>query len=308
MIELSIVIVNYNTCTITGDCVRSIVNCTKDLKYEIIIVDNNSHDNSKEILTAEFPNMIWVQNVTNEGFGKANNRGIAQAKGEVILLLNSDTLITDNTIQQLYQSFVVDSVNVGMATCQLINKDGSNQRSVFNEIASFKSILKWNLPIERLFRKQLNRTLDHIEAVNGACMIFNRQRINSIGYFDEDFFMYSEELEWCRRIRNSGLEIKQYKEHKIMHLEEASSNSKIWNTKQRMVSSMLLFKKVHGFFGLLFFFFLNNFNWFCNLLFIWSQNADYRKGFKRHSFIRFSLFFTSIRVMFGVFKRPLKVD
>lgn len=308
MIEASIVLVNYNTAAVTGNCIRSIIDHTSGLPYEIIVVDNNSADESKSLLLGEFPDIIWIQNSNNEGFGRANNKGIERAQGEIVCLLNSDTIVTDNCIKHLVERFKNDEEHIGMATCQLIDQQGLAQRSVFYEIASFKSILKWNLPVERLFRKQLNRPKSKIAAVHGACMIFNKSRIESIGFFDEDFFMYSEELEWCHRITKSGLTIKQYEQYRIVHLEEGSSISRTWNTKQRMVSSMLLFKKVHGVFGLILFFILNNFNWICNLLFIWSQDVNYRRGFKKHTFIRFSLFFTSISVILGIYKQPLRAN
>lgn len=303
---LSIVIVNYKTPYLVIDCLRSIYLHTSLNNLEILVVDNCSEDSSKEIITTNYPDVLWVQNEQNEGFGRANNLGISRAKYDTVLLLNSDTVIFDNSIDRLFLRFKQDSPNIMMATCQLVNDDMSLQKSVFYYNSSFTEFFKYNIIFEKLMSKFRIRERKEIMAIHGACLIFNKSKMESIGYFDPDFFLYAEEFEWCYRIVTRGYRLKLYDDIQIKHLEAQSSVSKEWNDKQRNISIGLLFKKNRGTIGYMIFLSILVFNIFTNLCLLWKMNTEYRKEFMYSVKIQLSLIHIYILILLGTYSRPLK--
>ena len=307
MLDLSIIIVNYKTPSITVDCIESIYKQNSTLNFEIIVVDNDSQDNSEAFVTEKFSEIIWINNHSNEGFGRANNIGIKKSKGEFILLLNSDTIIIDNAIQTALTRLKSDKDNTGVITCQLLNKDGSLQKSFYTKNASFNEILSYNLGYGFLKRKSKAKNDLNIKAIHGAFMLFNKSKIEKIGLFDIDFFMYSEEFEWCNRMLKNGLTLKVYDDIFIYHLEEGSSMSKEWNIKQRYLSSALLFKKTHGSFGLLVYLSLHFLNLLTNSILMWKLDKKYRNEFVESQKYFWSLTKGYFKILFGTYQRPLKL-
>ena len=306
MLDLSIIIVNFNTSELLSQCIASIHDQKMTCSYEIIVVDNLSTDNSKQIITKNFPSTIWIENKLNEGFGRANNIGIKEAKGRHILLLNSDTIIIRNTIEKALVRLQKEGENVGLVTCQLLNPDCTLQKSVFYYNASFKEVLNNNLLFDFLTRS-IPKTQRQIVALHGAFLMFNKKKLEQIGYFDPDFFLYAEEFEWCRRIRKNNLSLMFYNDLSIIHLEEGSSVSKPWNTKQRYLSNSLLFKKEYGSLGLLFYLILNFFNLLTNFILMWRLDHAYRSDFKKMQTYFWSLTPRYIAIFFGVNKVPLRL-
>lgn len=305
--NISIIIVHYKTPLLLLNCLESIYVNTKNLDFEIIIVDNFSDDGSMENVTKLYPTLVWLQNDVNEGFGRANNKGIYFAKSEIILLLNSDTIIINNAIGKLYERFIDEEKIIGMATCQLLNTDFTEQKSVFNYNTSYIELMFYNILVEKILSLIKFKKSNEIKAIHGACMIFNKSRINSIGFFDPDFFMYSEEFEWCYRILKNGLTLKCYEDINIVHLDGGSKKSKDWNIKQRMVSSALLFRKNKGFIGYLFYLLILIFNLLTNLFLLWKMDKNYKKNFIKHECIYFSISKFYFKVLFSKFNKPLKV-
>ena len=306
MLDLSIIIVNYKTPSITVDCIESIYKQNSTLNFEIIVVDNDSQDNSEAFVTEKFTEVIWINNQSNEGFGRANNLGIKKSKGEFILLLNSDTIIIDNAIQNALSRLKSDCDNTGIITCQLINKDGSLQKSFYTKNASFKEILSYNLFYDYFFRSSKKNDSNDIMAIHGAFMMFEKEKIDKFGYFDQDFFMYAEEFEWCFRLLKNGLKLKIYNDVTIFHLEEGSSVNKEWNIKQRYLSGALLFKKTHGNLGLLLYFILHFFNLMTNSILMWKLDKKYRNEFVKSQKYFWSLSSEYFRIFNGRFNKPLK--
>ncbi len=210
---LSIIIVNYNTEALLRGCLSSIAATAGDLDYEVIVVDNASWDGSPDMVSRDFPEVRLIRNSTNRGFGAANNQGISVARGEDILLLNSDTEVLPGALQRSLL-FLRERPEASIVGCKLLNTDGSVQRSVLG----FPS--PWNLFCEasflyipfartRLFGGYYMSYFGYdkparVDMVAGAFMLIRRQVFDRIGLFDESYFMYTEETDLCWRARQSG--------------------------------------------------------------------------------------------------------
>lgn len=241
--KVSIVIVSFNTKKLIVDCIKSIKSATNNLDYEIIVVDNNSVDNSLEaIRKLKYKNISFIENKDNRGFAKANNQGISLAKGKYILLLNSDTYITSNVISDVV-GWMDKHEKVGIASCSLLNKDLTMQGSggffptplrVFmwmfflDDIPGMDSLVKPFHPMHTrsLYKNEsyFNKTQSQ-DWVTGAFFLIREQVIEQVGAFDEDFFMYTEEVELCYRAKLAGWKVMLLPEWSIIHYGQASGSS-----------------------------------------------------------------------------------
>lgn len=251
------------------DCINSIVQETRSDTYEIIVVDNDSKDRAKEIITAAYPEVVWLQMDYNAGFARANNAGMRIAKGDYFLILNADTIILDKAIDK---SIGLLKNNPDAAGCgiQLLNTDGSTQISGAHFI---KGGLNTLLPLPYLGRLirylgyKFKSTVPSVQDVKqdlavdwivGAYMLIKASVVKKSGMFDEDFFMYAEEIEWCARLRKQGKLIL-FADPKIIHIgggtsgdyyntEESENGKNLWNKKGRqiIVSNMVRIRKQFG--------------------------------------------------------------
>ena len=307
MVEVSIILVNFNSAQHTLNCIASIIEHSRDLKYELIVVDNNSYDKSYERIMEKYPDVIWIQNITNQGFGRANNLGLEKAAGRYILLLNTDTIIFDNAIAKCLEKYKIDDEDTAIITCQLLNADKTLQKSIFVYNASLSEILLYNLLYDYFRPKKKAKGPKEIKAIHGAFLFFEKARLSNVGFFDPDFFLYAEEFEWCHRIRKNGLKLKFYDEIKIFHLEEGSSINKEWNIKQRYISTALLFKKTRGNLGLCFYLLLNVINSITNGLLMFKLDSAYRKNFNKSQKLFWSLIKVYAVILLNRYERPLKL-
>ncbi|HFK5553727.1 TPA: glycosyltransferase family 2 protein [Elizabethkingia anophelis] len=234
MIQVSVIIINYNTREITNNCIESIKKFTKDINYEIILVDNASNDGSIELFS-ELKEIVFIQSPQNIGFGKANNLGVKYARGEYILLLNSDTILCSNAIKAMYDFFINNEkeLNIGVLGCTLVGEDG-NENGSGNYFPSLKSIIieKFGgLPILNKFLKPKefisqvnNENFYKIDYVLGADMFFKKDLFNQVGGFNPEYFMYYEEAEIQRKIYEKSYFNYILKNSKIIHLIAKSSD------------------------------------------------------------------------------------
>lgn len=245
-LDLSVIIINYNTKKITADCIRSIVKNTKGVDYEIIVVDNASTDRSVEVLEnlkKKISNLKLIRNKENRGFGSGNNQGIKIAKGEFILLLNTDTIIHNNILSEMVE-WMRKNKKVGVASCALKNPDGSLQGTgghfpdlfrVFawmfflEDIPLLDTLIKPFHPIhgQSPFYKGTGQFTKRREQdwVTGAYLLTRRKVIEQVGYFDEDYFMYTEEVDYCYRVKKAGWKVWYLPAWSITHLGGASSTA-----------------------------------------------------------------------------------
>jgi len=271
---LSIIIINYKTPELTLRCIESIYASVIDVSFEVIVVDNDSQDNSKELVSSQYPQIKWVDNDYNAGFGRANNKGLEQTSGKYILFLNSDMLLNKNTLEICLKEIAEDH-KIGVLSCVLFNEDGSEQRSRFYHVLNYKEVLKRNLFIDKLYKFKN----EEIKAVIGAFMLIPKAVLDKVGGFDPDFFMYSEELELCKRIRDAGYTIAQTQNTSAIHKHGGSTTSSNWSLKQKFVSNLLMYRKVHGFFGYLLFNLVFIFNSITNFFLMWLLDKNYRKAY-----------------------------
>lgn len=236
MIELSIIIVNYNTFSLTNACIASIYQHTIGVNFEIILVDNCSNDVDPATFKKLFPKIKLIQNPANVGFAKANNIGLANTEGRIVLLLNSDTELFDNSITKAYM-MLRQARGFDVITGKLIYPDGTLQY----QCSRFPSIL---LQLVELFRIQkllvkvtreklmLGGFFDHLRPVRpdwiwGTFFMFHKRILNSFPdqKFTETYFMYQEDLEWCHFIKIKGYHIAYDPSISIIHHFGSSNKS-----------------------------------------------------------------------------------
>ncbi len=231
--SLSVIIVNYRTPQLLIDCLATVYGQDNTLSMEVIIVDNASGDNSRELVTNAFPEVKWIQMSYNAGFARANNEGIRQSTGDVVLLLNSDTLNVDNAIDNCYQQFTASEyVACGV---QLLNADGSPQISgnyfmkgglnYLLPLPYLGNFIKWLGNLVKVEKPNLPdaNALVEVDWINGAFLMVKKTSIAKVGLLDEDFFLYAEEAEWCSRLRKIG-KLCIYGQFKVIHLQGESAN------------------------------------------------------------------------------------
>lgn len=253
--HVSIIIVNYNTKPLTVDCVDSVINKTIGIDYEIILVDNASSDGSQEFF-ANDARIKFIEAGRNLGFGKANNLGVQQAKGDYIFFLNSDTLLLNNAIYEMWRYCEEHKEdNIGGLGCILC--DGNNQRChSYAKLNTWKDIVKsyFIAPFSKSMAKEImemdaeDESKDAIEVgyVTGADLFVPRKVLEECGCFDPDFFMYSEESEMQSRFRKHGYHNVIIKSPKIMHLEGMSQAKRKSPTMRKIMmtqSSLYLYVK-----------------------------------------------------------------
>lgn len=224
--DVSIIIVNYNTRKLLCDCLRSIGENTFGLQYEVIIVDNASSDDSRIVVEQKFPWVKWIQSPTNLGFGKANNLGAKAAVGKYLFLLNSDTIILNNAVKIFYEWHENhESDNYGVIGAPLFTSEMLPNTSAGYFIRPWHVIQGFFDGLIRLVSRKERHFFqmeEDVEYVNGADMFVNRQLFNHVNGFDDDYFMYCEEVDLQLRISKLG-----YRNHlingpEIIHLDGAS--------------------------------------------------------------------------------------
>jgi GT2 family glycosyltransferase len=223
--ELSIIIVNYNTKELLKDCLNSLYENSPGLEFEVIVSDNNSTDGSAEMVKSAFPQACLIVNPINLGFAGANNVAIRECAGKFILLLNSDTLVLDSDSFTKMVSYMRQHPEVGVLGCKLLNSDRSLQPSygrfpsLVNEfrqkIINFVFV-KGLEPFKGSLIKDYDKT-HKVDWVTGACMMVPREAINQAGLLDEDYFMYFEDADWCKRIGSLGWETHYFPDAQIIH-------------------------------------------------------------------------------------------
>jgi GT2 family glycosyltransferase len=254
------------------------------------VVDNCSNDNSRDLAISSYPDINWIQKNKNDGFGRANNIGIKQSTGEYILLLNSDMVVVENTIENCLKKIKSDK-NIGALGCKLLNEDGSDQKSTYS-IAGYKQMLDINL----VFNKFIKLNIGSHESIMGSFMLMPKMVLDVCGSFDPDFFMYSEELDLCNRIKEHGYEIVYYSQAEAIHKHGGSTSDKTWAIKQRYLSNALLYYKVRGIGGYLLYHFLFIVNTFSNFAVMWFLDKGYRDDYFMTQRGYFSNFFIYLAI------------
>jgi GT2 family glycosyltransferase len=246
--DISIIIVNWNTKALLLDCLTSVYATTAGLSIETIVVDNGSHDGSVQAVQDRFPQVTLIQNTGNRGFARANNQALARTTGRYVLLLNSDALLTEGALNNLV-AFMDTTPGAGIAAGQYLNQDGSKQNSFDNfptlatELLN-KTLLRILLPNKYPSKKKEYREPMEVDSVIGACMLVRAEAIKQLGALDEDYFFFMEETDWCFRMHRAGWKIYHLPHINVYHLQGKSKEknpSKAWIEYYRSV--YIFFKK-----------------------------------------------------------------
>ena len=221
--DISIIVVNWNTRDLLRKCLDSVETTVRSLSHEIIVVDNASTDGSAAMLRKEFPRVRLIENLENRGFGTANNQALRVMTGRYALLLNSDAVLTENAVSELF-TCMENHPEAAMACGQLLNTNGSRQ----NSIAAFPSLLTLmtNTPLlEYLFPRRFpSKRYSHsgpveVDSGIGACLMVRMAAMDAVGLFDERYHFFFEETDWAYRMRRAGWKVLHVPTAFIYHLQ-----------------------------------------------------------------------------------------
>lgn len=254
--DVSIIIVNYNTLELTKNTIESVLEKTKDINYEIILVDNASVDGSVEFFEKNYSDkIIFIKSNENLGFGRANNKGIKKSKGKYIFLLNSDTLLINNAIKILFD-FMEKNQNIGVCGGNLYTANFNPSHSYREKLNNLYTELQDYFDIVKKLRKKfLNKRNDYnytnipieVGYITGADMMISREVIEKLKYcFDKDIFMYYEEVELTYRIKKLGYKSYNIPAAKIIHLEGQSFDFKEERYRRHIQGKYIYFIKCYG--------------------------------------------------------------
>lgn len=272
-VDLSVIIVNWNTRDLLAECLRSIVRSqgldfrfqepgassqrqetlTPDpcpLTTEIFVVDNASSDGSAAMVRELFPWVRLIESPNNLGFAAGNNLALRHATGQYILLLNPDTVVTEGAIERLWQVLAAQPA-AGIAGAQLLNADDSPQMSVgvypslWSELPLVNRRLNPMRSTRQLSTARSDLIVQSVDWVSGACLMIKRQVVETIGLLDENFWLYTEETDWCYRARAAGWNVLSVPDVKIYHLARAASGQRHVFTMLHFYQSRIRFARKH---------------------------------------------------------------
>ena len=245
--NVSIIIINYNTFTLTSNCIRSVFEYTSGVDYEVILVDNASTECDPGGFVKEFPSITLVKSTINGGFAYGNNLGLQHATGEYILLLNSDTIVKENTVANSFRYLEAYRMG-GVLGCRMTYPDGTVQhtarkfRSIGWELLDLFRFVPWLMPYRKRSRLMLGKYFkcdENLECdwLNGAFFMFRRAILTQLPgmKLDDRFFMYGEDQLWCEQIKALGYRNIFYAGTTIVHLSKASTDPKKQLSLQRIM-------------------------------------------------------------------------
>ncbi len=256
MTDISVIIVNYNVKELLEQCISSVIAASNNLNTEIIVVDNNSFDGSISYLRSKFPNesrLKLIESPINLGFAKANNLGVKEAKGDYVLILNPDTILQEDTLDKTLD-FYQKNKNSGAVSCKLILPNGkldlACRRSFPTPSVAVYRILGLSrlFPKSKLFGKYNLTYLDEnetyeVDAIVGAFMLIKRSVYDQVNGFDEDYFMYGEDLDLCFKIKKAGYKIFYYPDTSIIHYKGESTKKSSVSYVNNFYGAMQVFVK-----------------------------------------------------------------
>lgn len=253
--EISIVIVNYNVKHFLEQCLMAIERAKHNIVTEIIVVDNASVDGSQTMLKKKFPQVTLIENHKNLGFGRANNQALKIARSKYVLILNPDTLIQEDTLLVL-KNFLDEHPEASVVGCKMINPDGSFQiasrRSIPTPWVAFAKIIGLSrmFPKTKIFGSYnltyLSPELEsEVDVLSGSLMMARKDILEKVGYFDEDYFMYGEDIDLCYKIKRAGGKVYYTPKTKAIHYKGESTKRGEFSYITNFYSSMLIFINKH---------------------------------------------------------------
>lgn len=255
-VTLSVIIVSYNVRKLLEQCLHALGTALRDIHSEVIIIDNNSQDNSIGYLQPIFPDYIFISNAVNEGFSKANNRGIALAKGKYVLFLNPDTVVRPDTLSRCIP-FMESHPSAGALGVKMFDGTGTflkeSKRGFPSPMVSFFKLvgLTGMFPRSPFFARyylgHLSENDTHeVDVLSGAFMLVKRAALERTGGFDERFFMYAEDIDLSYRIQKAGYKNFYFADTSIIHYKGASTKKDFRYVKMFYKAMSQFAKKYYG--------------------------------------------------------------
>ncbi len=259
--RLSIVVLSWNTRELLRDCLASIERQHPAFATEVLVVDNDSHDGSAELVEKEFPQLTLIRNDRNEGYSRGNNIGIEASSGEFVLLLNSDTVILDDALERAVD-FAATHPEYGAIGCQLINPDGSIQRAC-HRFPTLLTALFFDTILERVWKKNpvlhryFMRDWDHadsrvVDQPPGAALLVPKKVLDQVGLLDEGLPIFFNDVDFCLRLRDAGYRVFFLAEARIIHHVGQSTRQLQDFPVIYTTNRIAFYRKHHGWFGGLF--------------------------------------------------------
>ena len=311
MKDISVIIVNYNVKELLEQCIISVLSASKSLKTEIIVVDNNSFDGSVDFLNAKFgsnPDVKIIPSSVNLGFAKANNLGAKEASGEYLLILNPDTILQEDTLEKSLEFYKANSAS-GAVTCKLILPNGKLDLACRRSFPTPSVAVYRILGLSRLFPKSKifgkynltyldeNKTYE-VDAIVGAFMLIKKEVYWHVNGFDEEYFMYGEDLDLCYRIKKAGYKIFYYPGTSIIHYKGESTKKSSISYVNNFYGAMQIFVKKN----------LNTSFWLMNVLIklsiFYRASISYFKRFITAYYpVLLDLFFIVAGMLIAIYQR-----
>jgi len=249
-VDISFVIINWNTCSLLIDCLHSIQKTVADCDFEVFVVDNGSEDESVAEVRKNFGQSVHlIENKTNMGFAFANNQALQRAKGTFIVLLNSDARLKQETISGLI-SFLEGNSDVGMVGPRMVSDDGDVQNSYDNFPSLLTETLNKSL-LRALFPRRFSGKTTkashpfEVDSLIGACVAVRARAIKEVGNLDEDYFFFLEETDWCLRMKKAGWKIYHHPLIDVVHLQGQSKRRRPVQAWIEYYRSLYLFFRKH---------------------------------------------------------------
>ncbi len=255
MIDVSVIIVNYNVKEFLLNLLESLFKASGHINIEVFVVDNASEDGSPEAIKKKYPQVKLIANKENVGFGKANNQAMKIAKGKFLLLINPDAIVREDTLSNMLV-FFNEHPECGLAGCKVLNPDGTLQlacrRSFPTPWVSFTKItgLSKLFPHSKIFAGynltflNENETYE-VDAVSGSFMMLRREAYEKVGGFDERFFMYGEDLDYCFRVKEAGYKVFYFSGAEVIHYKGESTKRSSIDETNLFYGAMNLFVDKH---------------------------------------------------------------
>lgn len=234
--DVSIIIVSYNTAELIADCLNSIKSSSQKLKIETFVVDNNSIDDTVSSIEKNYPWVKLMKNKSNVGFSKANNQALKKATGKYFLILNPDTKLSNDTLSKMFE-FLETKKDITVATCRVELPNGNLDRDCRRRFPTPWRAFTYFSKLSKLFPRSktfdsyqmgyVSQKIEHeVDSCVGAFMFVRSSAVKKVGYFDEDFFFYGEDLDWCWRFKEARFKIVYTPITKIIHYKGAASGMK----------------------------------------------------------------------------------
>lgn len=248
---LSVVIVNWNTRALLADCIVAVEREAAAIAHDIWVVDNGSTDDSVAMLRRDFPHVHLIDSKRNLGFAGANNLAMQRSAGRYLLLLNTDAIVRPGAIQALLQLAEV-APRAGIIGAQLLNPDGSFQASHTNFPTLWQEFLILSTIGRRLrgywypsHGAEADKGPQRVDYVEGACLLVRRDALEEVGGLDEGYFMYAEEVDWCKRMAAAGWEVWYAPTAQVVHIGGASSVNRKTSREADLYRSRVRYFRVH---------------------------------------------------------------